>query len=344
MNREIPEILDDLMERRDYGFKESYALMSHLMEERFSDSQVGAILCAFRFKGETPQEIAGFASAMRDKAIPFPLTNDTVAIDNCGTGGDGKGTFNISTASALLANAMGLKVVKHGNRSVSSRCGSADFLETLSIRIDLPVEKMQRFFDETGFAFLYAPLYHPAMKAVQKVRKELGIRTVFNLLGPLTNPAPISHKLVGVYKAELVEPVAHALAQLGIQRGMVLWGEPGIDEVSVCGITRIALIENNTIQTMEFHPEQIGLKTCPIEELSGGNPHANAQLFYHLLQGDLRGTLRTAVVLNTAFLIWLVQPEFSLHDAFTQTETIIDSGKAREKIRQMIILSNKILC
>jgi len=345
MNQDLPEILNGLMERRNYGFEESYQLMSSLMDERFSSSQISAILCAFRFKGETSQEIAGFASAMRDKAIPFPIGKNMMAIDNCGTGGDGRGTFNISTASALLAHAMGLKVIKHGNRSVSSHCGSADFLEALGLRIDLPAERMRYFFDQTGFAFLYAPLYHPAMKVVQQVRKELGIRTVFNLLGPLTNPAPITHKVVGVYKPDLVEPVAQALLRLGVRRGIVFWGEPGIDEVSISGVTRIALIDQGSIRNWEFHPEQIGLTTCPIEEITGGNPQTNARLFLDLLQGeDTQGTLGRIVILNTAFLVWVVYPEFRLRDLYIQIETLLTSGMAREKIQHLIAQSHAIAC
>jgi len=192
MRVELPKILTGFMEGQSLGFYESYQLMHYLMEERCTPSQIGAILYAYGLKGESPPEIAGFAVAMKEKATPFPVVQKTIVIDNCGTGGDGKRTFNLSTASALIAYTMGLKIVKHGNRSVTSSCGSADFLEALGFRVDLPVDKMKQYFDQTGFAFLYAPLYHPAMKVVQQVRKELGIRTIFNLLGPqiLTSSIP----------------------------------------------------------------------------------------------------------------------------------------------------------
>ncbi len=340
LNPKIPEILNYLMEKHHYGFEESYQLMINLMENQFSASQIGAILYAYSQKGETPQEIAGFAAAMRAKAIPFPIQQKIMVIDNCGTGGDGKRTFNISTASALLAYAMGLKVIKHGNRSVTSNCGSADFLEALGFQINLPTEKMKKFFDQTGFAFLYAPLYHPAMKAVQQVRKELGIPTIFNLLGPLTNPAPITHKVVGVCKPNLVDLVAQALLQLNIQRGLVFWGEPGIDEVSICGFTRMALIEKGKIQTWDFSPEQVGLGVNSINGLSGGSPEKNAHLFHELLQGKkTKKALGKAVILNTAFLVWLLYPKNNLREIYQNIEDLIISGEAYKKIQNLIVFN-----
>jgi len=340
LNPETPEILNYLMEKHHYGFEESYQLMINLMENQFSASQIGAILYAYSQKGETPQEIAGFAAAMRAKAIPFPIQQKIMVIDNCGTGGDGKRTFNISTASALLAYAMGLKVIKHGNRSVTSNCGSADFLEALGFQINLPTEKMKKFFDQTGFAFLYAPLYHPAMKAVQQVRKELGIPTIFNLLGPLTNPAPITHKVVGVCKPNLVDLVAQALLQLNIQRGLVFWGEPGIDEVSICGFTRMALIEKGKIQTWDFSPEQVGLGVNSINGLSGGSPEKNAHLFHELLQGKkTKKALGKAVILNTAFLVWLLYPKNNLREIYQNIEDLIISGEAYKKIQNLIVFN-----
>ncbi|NLJ50263.1 MAG: anthranilate phosphoribosyltransferase [Candidatus Atribacteria bacterium] len=339
-NPDTPKILNYLKEKQHFGFKESYQLMLNLMENQFSASQIGAILYAYSQKDETPQEIAGFASAMRAKATPFPISKKIMVIDNCGTGGDGKRTFNISTASALLANAMGLKVIKHGNRSVTSNCGSADFLEALGFQINLPVEKMKKFFDQTGFAFLYAPLYHPAMKAVQQARKELGIPTIFNLLGPLTNPAPITHKVIGVCKPNLVDLVAQALLHLNIQRGLVFWGEPGIDEVSICGITRMALIDKGKIQTWNFSPDQVGLKVNLINGLSGGSPEKNAHLFNELLKGKkIRGTLGRAVILNTAFLVWLLYPEKNLREIYQRIEDRIRSGEAYKKIQNLIIFN-----
>ncbi|QPM66861.1 anthranilate phosphoribosyltransferase [Atribacter laminatus] len=340
LNPETPKILNYLMEKQHYDFEESYRLMMNLMENQFSASQIGAILFAYSQKGETPQEIAGFASAMRAKATPFPITQKITVIDNCGTGGDGKRTFNISTASALLAYAMGLKVIKHGNRSVTSNCGSADFLEALGFQINFPADKMKRFFDLTGFAFLYAPLYHPAMKAVQQVRKELGIPTIFNLLGPLTNPAPITHKVIGVCKSNLVDLVAQTLLHLNIQRGLVFWGEPGIDEVSICGITKMALIEKGKIQTWDFSPEQVGLKVNSINGLFGGNPEKNVHLFHELLQGEkTKETLGRAVILNTAFLVWLLYPEKNLGEIYRNIEDLIRSGEAYKKIQNLIIFN-----
>ena len=340
INPDTPKILNYLMGKNHYSFEEAYSLMMNIIENQFSASQIGAILYAYSQKGETPQEIAGFASAMRTKATPFPISKKMMVIDNCGTGGDGKKTFNISTASALLAYTMGLKVIKHGNRSVTSNCGSADFLEALGFQINLPVEKMKKFFDQTGFAFLYAPLYHPAMKAVQQVRKELGIPTIFNLLGPLTNPAPITHKVIGVCKPNLVDLVAQTLLQLNVHRGLVFWGEPGIDEVSVCGITRMALIDKGKIQTWDFSPDQVGLKVSLINGLSGGSPEKNAYLFNELLQGKkIKGTLGRAVILNTVFLVWLFYPENNLREIYQSIEDCIRSGVAYKKIQNLIVFS-----
>ncbi|MEI6156943.1 MAG: anthranilate phosphoribosyltransferase [Atribacterota bacterium] len=342
MKREAHEILNDLCAGNHFSFDGAGEFMEQVMDGQFTPSQTGAMLCALRLKGETPDEIAGFALAMREKAIPFPLESNVQVMDNCGTGGDKKKTFNISTSAALLACALGLKIVKHGNRSVSSLSGSADFLEALGIRIDLPPENMKKLFEETGFAFLYAPLYHPAMKAVQQVRRELGIRTIFNILGPLTNPALVSYKMIGVYDELLVLPLAQALAKMGVCRGLVYWGQPGMDEISLSGTTKMAFVEKNTVRTFDFHPEELHFAQKPWEELRGGTPQENAHLFDSLLQGTNKGTIRESMVLNTAFLAWVSDPSKNLEDIVQEVEGVIDSGKALQKMKQLVRESQRI--
>ena len=335
------DFLEYLIEGKRLSRKDSYSLMRNLMEGEFTSSQMGALLSSLRMRKEDGEEITGFAEAMREKAVNFSVSSLSVA-DNCGTGGDGEGTFNISTASAFVALSSGLKIVKHGNRSVSSRCGSADLLENLGIKVDMEREKMQILFEETGFAFLYAPLYHPATRAVQGVRKELGIRTVFNLLGPLTNPCPMDYKLVGVYSPELIEPVASTLVSLGVKRGLVVWGEPGVDEISTIGESKLALVEGDKITFSSFHPEEAGFPTRDIEELRGGTPPENAQIFMNILQGEEKGARREAIVLNSAFLLWIGEKARDLEEAIEKVEEAIDSGRVLQTLKKVVRISRAL--
>ncbi|HXL02785.1 MAG TPA: anthranilate phosphoribosyltransferase [Candidatus Atribacteria bacterium] len=335
------DFLEYLIEGKRLSRKDSYSLMRNLMEGEFTSSQMGALLSSLRMRKEDGEEITGFAEAMREKAVNFSISSLSVA-DNCGTGGDGQGTFNISTASAFVALSSGLKIVKHGNRSVSSRCGSADLLENLGIKVDMEREKMQILFEETGFAFLYAPLYHPATRAVQGVRKELGIRTVFNLLGPLTNPCPMDYKLVGVYSPELIEPIASTLVSLGVKRGLVVWGEPGVDEISTIGESKLALVEGDKITFSSFHPEEAGFPTRDIEELRGGTPPENAQIFMNILQGEEKGARREAIVLNSAFLLWIGEKARDLEEAIEKVEEAIDSGRVLQTLKKVVRISRAL--
>lgn len=321
---------------------EAYALMCDLMRGNFTPAQMGAILGALRARGEKEEELLGFAQAMRDCAVPFTVPSGTLVADNCGTGGDGKHTLNISTGAALLAFALGVPVVKHGNRSVSSRSGSADFLESLGFPIDLPKASMEMLFATTGFAFLYAPLYHPAMRAVQGVRKELGVRTVFNILGPLTTPCPVAYKMVGVYDQKLLEPVAYVLSFLGVRRGLVVWGEPGVDEVSVSGRTFGVLVDRGTVETFSFHPRELGLPEYPVEAIQGEDAEGNVRLFLEVLQNKRQGAHYDALTLNAAFLVWLAEKAETVAQAFEQVTEAIRSGMALAKVQDLVAAAQSI--
>ncbi|WP_438315304.1 anthranilate phosphoribosyltransferase [Candidatus Caldatribacterium sp. SIUC1] len=336
------EILLRVLHGEVLGASEAYTLMHALMSGEFTQAQMGAILGILRVRGERKEELLGFARAMRDFATPFPIPSGCLVADNCGTGGDGQGTLNISTGAALLAFALGVPIVKHGNRSVSSRSGSADFLEHLGFPVDLARDAMERLFAATGFAFLYAPLYHPAMRAVQGVRRELKVRTVFNILGPLTTPCSVAYKMVGVYDPKLLEPVAHVLSFLGVRRGLVVWGEPGVDEVSVSGKTHCLLVGEGRTSPLTFHPHEVGFPEYPVEEIQGGDPAENARLFLNILSGEVRGAHRDALVVNAAFLVWLSERAGTLTEAVQKVERAIDSGQALERVKELLEVAQKM--
>ncbi|MEN3185526.1 MAG: anthranilate phosphoribosyltransferase [Atribacterota bacterium] len=330
------EILGQLANGEKLDKEEAYRLMLNIMEETFTPVQLGAILAMLRLRRESGEELSGFVRAIREKAVPFTVSPSVDVVDNCGTGGDGMGTFNFSTASAILAVGAGVRIVKHGNRAVSSSSGSADFLECLGIPIEAPPQAMQTLFKETGFTFLYAPRYHPAMKVVQGVRRELGMRTVFNLLGPLVNPCRVHYKLVGVYEPGLLFPVGEALLELGVKKGLVVWGEPGIDEVSLAGKSEMVLVTNGKLKSFSFHPQDVGFQTCALSELRGGNPKDNVALFFEILRGKQKGPLRNALLLNAAFLLWLCEQSSSLSRALQFLESILASGQALRTVETIV--------
>src|SRR5437868_7213998 len=261
--------------RQSLSRDEARTLMTEVLHGECTDSQVGALLVALHMKGETVEEIVGFAEAIRAAATPLRMhegsavyvsgTERDALVDTCGTGGDTSGTFNISTATALVVAGTGVRVAKHGNRSVTSKCGSADVMEALGVRIDLPTSRISECLEKVGIAFLYAPAMHSAMKFVQPARRELRLRTVFNLLGPLTNPARATCQVVGVYSADLVEKLAEALSMLGLQRALVVHGEDGLDEITITGPTRVAEVGNGTVRGYEVTPEEFGFARAPIE-------------------------------------------------------------------------------
>ena len=320
------------------------AVMSEVLTGQCTDAQIAALLVALHMKGETVEEIVGFAEAIRAAAAPLPLeTNSTdvsgterdALVDTCGTGGDASGTFNISTATALVAAGAGVRVAKHGNRSVTSKCGSADVMEALGVNISLPPTRVAECLQNVGIAFLFAPAMHSAMKYVQPARRELRLRTVFNLLGPLTNPAHASAQVVGVYSDDLVEKLAEALSMLGLRRAMVVHGSDGLDEITISGSTRVAEVRDAQVHTYEVTPEEFGIERSPIEAISGGDATANAHIIQELLSGK-KSPCRDVVLLNAAATLVAAGRAVRLSEAMPLAVTSIDSGAAAAKLTALV--------
>jgi anthranilate phosphoribosyltransferase len=322
-----------LASSRDLSREEAASVMRAIMAGEVTPAQVGGILTALSMKGAKSQELAGFAGAMREFAVPFPHGMNGALLDTCGTGGDGLQTFNVSTAAAFVAAGAGLLVVKHGNRSVTSRCGSADVLSALGINVEITPERMAVILRETGIAFLFAPLYHPAMRRVQGIRQELGLRTIFNLLGPLTNPAGAGIQLLGVYRPELVRVMAGALHLLGAERAMVVHGE-GLDEITTTGPTLVAEISGEGIREYTIHPGDFGIPLSSVDDLHGGDAAENARILREVLSGE-PGAIRDAVLMNAGAAIYLGGLARSLGGGISLAEEAIDSGRARGKLEAL---------
>jgi anthranilate phosphoribosyltransferase len=332
--------------------EEARAVMSLVLAGKCTDAQIAALLVALHMKGETVEEIVGFAEAIRDAAAPLTLhPNHTVdvsgterdaLVDTCGTGGDASGTFNISTATALVVAGAGVRVAKHGNRSVTSKCGSADVMEALGVNINLPPDRLGACLNEVGFTFLFAPAMHSAMKYVQSARRELRLRTVFNLLGPLTNPAQASAQVVGVYSVALVEKLAEALSMLGLRRALVVHGLDGLDEVTITGPTRIAEVREGTVRTYEVTPEEFGMDRGTLDDIGGGDATANAKIIQEILAGG-RSPRRDVVLLNAAAALVAASKADRLADALPLASQSIDSGAAAEKLRALVQFTNSRL-
>ena len=335
--------------RQSLSRDEARAVMSQMLTGKFTDAQIAALLVALHMKGETVEEIVGFAEAIRVAAVPVALhPNHTVdvsgtgrdaLVDTCGTGGDASGTFNISTATALVVAGAGVRVAKHGNRSVTSKCGSADVMEALGVNINLPPAGLAACLEEIGIAFLYAPAMHSAMKHVQSARRELRLRTVFNLLGPLTNPARASAQVVGVYSAALVETLAEALSMLGLYRALVVHGMDGLDEITIGGPTRIAEVREGTVRTYEVTPEEFGMNRAGLEEISGGGAAANAAIIREILAGK-KSPRRDVVLLNAAAALVAAGKADRLADALPLASTSIDSGAADARLKELARFTN----
>jgi len=328
---------------------EARAVMTEVLTGKCTDAQIAGLLVALRMKGETVEEIVGFAEAIRAAAQPLPIQqNSTVdvsdterdaLVDTCGTGGDASGTFNISTATAFVAAGAGVRVAKHGNRSLTSKCGSADVMEALGVNINLPADRLAACLKEVGMAFLFAPAMHSAMKFVQPARRELKLRTIFNLLGPLTNPAHASAQVVGVYSAELVDKLAEALSMLGLRRALVVHGLDGLDEITVTGPTRIAEVRQGNIRTYEVTPEEFGMKRAPIDAISGGDAAANASIIRAVLNGE-NSARRDVVLLNAAAALVAAGRTDHLADALPLAAKSIDSGAAHTKLDALVRFAN----
>ena len=323
--------------------------MSAILNGQATDAQIAALLVALHMKGETVEEIVGFAEAIRAAAAPLVLERDSALdvsdterdalVDTCGTGGDASGTFNISTATALTVAGAGVRVAKHGNRSVTSKCGSADVMEALGININLPPARVAACLEQVGIAFLFAPAMHSAMKYVQPARRELRLRTVFNLLGPLTNPAHASAQVVGVYSAELVEKVAEALSMLGLTRALVVHGRDGLDEITVTGPTRVAEVRNGRVTGYEVTPEQFGIERSPMESMMGGDAAENAAIIRSVLNGE-KSPKRDVVLLNAAAALVAAGRVDAIAEGLPMAAESIDSGAAGEKLRALVEFSN----
>ena len=336
----IKEAIVKIVNKGDLTYDEAYTVMNEIMSGETSATQNAAFLAALSTKSaraETTDEIAGCAAAMRDHAVKVETGMDLLEI--VGTGGDNAGSFNISTTSALVAAAGGVKVAKHGNRAASSMCGTADCLEALGVNISQSPAKCIELLNKAGMCFFFAQKYHTSMKYVGAIRKELGFRTVFNILGPLTNPGSPSRQLLGVYDDYLVEPLAQVLVSLGVRRGMVVYGTDRLDEISASAPTRICEIHDGWFRSYTVSPEDFGLERCTKEELKGGTPAENAAITRALLNGERSGK-RTAVLLNAGAALYIGEKADSMQEGVRLAAGLIDSGRALETLEKLITISN----
>lgn len=338
----IKEAIKKIVDKEDLSYDEAYAVMNEIMSGETSPTQNSAFLAALSTKStraETIDEISGCAAAMRSHALKVEHDFDTLEI--VGTGGDGAHSFNISTTAAFVIAAGGVKVAKHGNRAASSSCGTADCLEALGAEISLEPEKCVELLDKVGFCFMFAQKYHTSMKYVGAIRKELGIRTVFNILGPLTNPAHPSMQILGVYDKSLVEPLARVLTSLGVRSGFVVYGNDKLDEISLSAPTTVCEFKNGEYKSYEITPEQFGFTRCEKSDLVGGTPDVNAKITLDILKGIDKGAKADAVLINAAAGLAAAGKAANLEDGVKLARELIESGKALEKLEQFVELSNK---
>lgn len=336
----IKEAIAKIVDKQDLTYDEAYTVITEIMSGETTPTQNAAFLAALSTKStkaETIEEITGCAAAMRDKATK--LTHNLEVMEIVGTGGDNAHSFNISTTTAIVCAAAGLRIAKHGNRAASSDCGTADCLEALGVNINLEPEKCLELLEKVGFCFFFAQKYHTSMKYVGGIRKELGIRTVFNILGPLTNPASPQRQLLGVYDPSLVEPLAQVLMKLGVKKGMVVYGQDKLDEISLCAPTTVSEFKDGWFRTYEITPEQFGFERCTREDLRGGKPAENAEITRSILSGE-KGHRRNAVLLNAGAALCIGEKAETIADGIKLAEEIIDSGKAMETLEMLIELSN----
>ena len=338
----IKEAIVKIVDKQDLTYDEAYAVISEIMGGETTPTQNAAFLAALSTKStkaETIDEIAGCGAAMRDKAIKVDTTGID-AMEIVGTGGDGAHSFNISTTSAIIMAAAGVKVAKHGNRAASSSSGTADCLEALGVNINLEPEKCVEMLNEVGFCFLFAQKYHTSMKYVGPIRKELGIRTVFNILGPITNPASPKAQLLGVYDESLVKPLAKVLTNLGVERGLVVYGQDKLDEISLSSPTTICEFKSGEYKDYVITPEQFGFERCTKDDLRGGTPAENGQITRDILAGA-KGHKRNVVLMNAGAALYIYGKANSIEDGIKLAAEMIDSGKATETLNKIIELSNK---
>lgn len=335
----IKEAIIKLSKKQDLAYAEAEAVMDEIMSGQATPVQMSAYLTALALKGETIDEITASAAGMRAHCIKLLHNLDVLEI--VGTGGDGSNSFNISTTSSLVIAAGGVPVAKHGNRAASSKSGAADVLETLGVKITLTPERSAEILKKINICFLFAQNYHIAMKYVAPIRKELGIRTVFNILGPLSNPAGANMELMGVYDQSLVEPLAQVMANLGVNRGMVVYGQDSLDEISMCAPTSVCEIRDGKFTSYEITPEQFGYERCEKGALTGGTPAENAEITKAILKGEEKGPKRQAVCLNAGAALYIAGKAASIEEGVKLAESLIDSGAALKKLEEFIEETNK---
>lgn len=345
----ITEAIKQTVEGRSLSSEQAEAVLEQIMSGQCSDAQIAALLTALRMKGETVDEIIGFARVMRRRAAPvrpqsvigseIAGTEREALIDTCGTGGDVSGSFNVSTATALVVAGCGVRVAKHGNRSVSSQCGSADVVEALGVRIELAPSLIATCIDEVGIGFLHAPLLHEAMKHVGPARRQMGIRTIFNMLGPLTNPAGADTQVIGVYAAPLTEMLAAALRALGSRRALVVHGSDGLDEISISAESKVTELAEGELRTYTVMPEDFGLRRAPLEAIRGGDARQNSAIILEVLRGE-PGPRRDIVLLNAAAALVASRRASDFTEGVRLAAEAIDSGKAMMKLERLIEFTN----
>lgn len=335
----IKTAIETVVDGQDLTYDMALGAMREIMNGEANEAQIGALLGALRLKGETIDEITGFAQGMREKAMPVKHAKDVFEI--VGTGGDKANTFNISTTAGFVIAAGGIPVAKHGNRSVSSKCGAADCLEALGVNLNVPGPANQEVLNKVGMCFMFAPLYHSSMKYAMPVRKALGIRTVFNVLGPLTNPAGATMQLMGVYAKELVEPMAQVLANLGVKRGAVVHGFDGLDEITACDKTYVCEINDGKLTSYVLDPAEFGLAYAKPAELVGGDGPVNAEITRSVLNGE-NGSRRNAVLLNAGMSFHLAEEDTTLAEGIAKAARLIDEGKALAVLEDLIAATNEV--
>ena len=334
----IKEAISTLVKRENLSTEMMEQVMEEIMTNQATDAQKASFLTALAMKGETIDEITAAAKVMRCHCEKF--LNDMDVLEIVGTGGDGSNTFNISTLSSLVVSAAGIPVAKHGNRAASSKCGTADCLEALGVKIDAAPARSAQILKEINICFLFAQKYHTAMRFVGGIRKEMGIRTLFNILGPLANPAGASMQLLGVYSEALVEPLAHVLSNLGVKKAMVVYGTDSIDEISLSAPTKVCEVRNGEFKSYEITPEMFGLKRCNKEELIGGTPVENAKIATDILEGK-QGAKLDAVLLNAGAAIYIASDGITMNEAIDKARDIINSGRAKAQLEKFVKLSNE---
>ena len=338
---DMREILNKLSEKENLSAQEVYSALREIVDGDATDAQIGAFIMGTKMKGETVEEIEGAGKFFRERATKVEVSNPEELVDTCGTGGDKSGTFNVSTVTAFVLAGAGVRVAKHGNRSVSSKCGSADFLEQAGAKIDLPAQKVAKMIEELGIGFMFAPLFHPAMKRVIGPRREVGIRSLFNLIGPLSNPAGAKRQIMGVFSDKLVDKLAHVLNRLGIEKAFVVHGKDGIDEVSIADATLVGEVDKGEVHLYEFVPEELGVQRKELSQVCITSPEESFRMGFAVLEGE-EGPHRDIVLLNATFGILASGKTEDRKTAFEMAKESIDSGSAKKKLEEFIELSNRL--